>query len=65
MSTHQKEKNLIEKIEKAKIALARFQEKRKGELGTLAVKAGLAHFENEKLFSLFQKIASGEIGGAL
>lgn len=51
------EKNLLEKIEKAKWVLSQFQERRALELGELAMRAGLSRFENTALLVAFQKLA--------
>lgn len=56
--THkEKENQLIEKIAKAKKDLLRLQNKRKIEIGMLAVKNGLDGFSNSVLDAAFKKLA--------
>jgi hypothetical protein len=56
-SPSEKEKNLLEKIEKAKKDLAKLKQKRKEKLGELAIKAGLASIDNELLEKHLNKLA--------
>ena len=56
-STIEKEQALIEKIQKARKDIMRLKDKRKRELGALAMKAGLADIENKRLLSEFEKLA--------
>jgi len=55
-----REKRLLDRIEKAKHALNKLQEKRKRDIGTLALKHGLDRFDNSTLDQLFQNIAIGQ-----
>ena len=48
---------LLQKIEKAKQDLNKLKEKRKMEIGELAVKAGLADVDNKRLTSAFEELA--------
>ncbi len=48
---------LLQKIEKAKQDLIKLKEKRKTEIGELAVKAGLLEVDNKILFSAFEELA--------
>lgn len=57
-TTSEREKELLEKIEKAKADLAKLQEKQKLEIGTLAYKHGLNEFSPEILNSAFEKLSS-------
>jgi hypothetical protein len=53
----QMEAVLMDKIEKAKEKLGRLQQKHKLEIGSLAYKYGLHHFDITQLDYLFSKIA--------
>lgn len=53
----QREKELLEKIEKAKSDLVKLQKKQKFEIGSLAYKYGLNEFEMDKLEPAFKKMA--------
>ena len=57
MKISEKEKKLMEKIKKAKQDLAKLQQKRKIEIGALAVKYGLDELANDRLETIFKKIA--------
>jgi len=59
-TTLEKEKELLDKIEKAKLDLAKLQRKQKIEIGTLACKHGLNEFDTKTLNSAFEKL-SGEL----
>jgi len=52
-----REKALLEEIENKKKKLDQLREKRKKEIGELAVKAGLNKFENKILKSAFEKLS--------
>lgn len=56
-----KEKALIEKLEKAKKDLAKLQNKRKMEIGQIAMKAGLSTIDDKTLAKAFSKLAK-ELG---
>lgn len=56
-TTLEKEQALLEKIQKAKKDLNRLKDKRRREIGTLAMKAGLADIDNEKLATAFESLA--------
>lgn len=56
MTTHEKEIALLEKIEKARKDLAKLKEKRKIEIGEMAIKSGLGEFDNETIESKFKQI---------
>ncbi len=58
LTSREKEKKLIEKIEKAKQELQKLQHKRKLEIGTLAVKHKLDELGLKKLDAAFAKLAS-------
>lgn len=53
----EKEQKLIEKIAKAKKDLSSLQEKRKKEIGHMAYKHGLDHFDNTTLDKAFAQLA--------
>ncbi|MCX7124558.1 MAG: hypothetical protein NTU49_02145 [Gammaproteobacteria bacterium] len=57
MPSTEKERALIEKIEKAKQALLNLKEKRKREIGSLACKHGLDRFDSAKLNAAFENLA--------
>ena len=64
-SSKEREQRLIEKIEKAKNDLAKIQDRRKAEIGAIAFKHALDHFDNEVLDPAFKRLAkelSGEHG---
>jgi hypothetical protein len=48
-SISEKEKKLLDKIEKARKDLSKLKQKRKEKLGELAIKAGLAGIDNQVL----------------
>lgn len=56
-SSSEKEKELLNVIEKAKKELARLQEKQKIEIGTLACKYRLNELDNTILDSAFKELA--------
>jgi hypothetical protein len=53
----EKEQQLINKIEKAKKDLANLKQKRKEKIGELAIKAGLANFDDQLLQDHLSRIA--------
>lgn len=57
INSKEKEKKLIEKIEKAKKDLLHLQKKRKEEIGHLAYKHGLDHLDNQTLEQAFANLA--------
>ena len=57
ISPQEKEKKLIEKIEKAKSQLARLQEKRRLEIAKIAYKHGLDQVDNKILDKAFKQVA--------
>ncbi len=57
ISSQEKEKQLLEKIEKAKDQLARLQEKRRLEIAKIAYKHGLDQFDNKILDKAFKQVA--------
>lgn len=56
-SVQEKEQVLLEKIQKARQDLNRLKDKRRREIGQLAMKAGLADMDNEELKIAFERIA--------
>ncbi len=54
----EKEKKLLEKIEKAKKDLSRLRKKRIIECGELVVKCGLDQYDNSRLEKAFEKLAA-------
>ncbi len=56
-SLKQKENKLIEKIENAKIELSHLQQRRKIEIGKLAVKHGLDAYDNKVIDHHFAKLS--------
>jgi len=58
LTSREKEKKLIEKIEKAKQELQKLQHKRKLEIGALAIKHKLDEIGLKKLDTAFAKLAS-------
>ena len=57
----EKEKRLLLRIESAKQALSKLQEKRKLDIGALAIKHGLDQFDNATLGRLFENIQAREL----
>ncbi len=57
ISSQEKEKQLLEKIEKAKSQLVRLQEKRRLEIAKIAYKHGLDQFDNKALDKAFKQVA--------
>lgn len=56
-TTLEKEQALLDKIGKAKKSLNRLKDKRRKEIGVLAMKAGLSDIDDDKLLAAFQKLA--------
>lgn len=56
-SLSEKEKRLLDKIDKAKKDLLKLKGKRKNELGEMAIKAGLHAFHDHDLQTGFEKLA--------
>lgn len=56
-SLSEKEKQLLDKIDKAKKDLLKLKDRRKNELGEMAIKAGLHAFDDHDLKSGFEKLA--------
>ena len=56
LSPLEKEQLLLDKLEQTKLKLAKLREKRKLEIGELAVKCGLAQFDDEQLLLLFESM---------
>ena len=56
-SLSEKEKRLLDKIDKAKKDLLKLKGKRKNELGEMAIKAGLHAFHDHDLQAGFEKLA--------
>jgi hypothetical protein len=63
-SPSEKEKKLLDRIEKAKKDLAKLKQKRKEKIGELAIKAGLSGIDNqvlqERLAQLAQELCGDE-----
>ncbi len=57
ISLREKENKLVEKIEKAKNELSRLQQKRRVELGKLAIKHGLDAYDNKIIDQHFAKLS--------
>ena len=57
-SLKEKERILLEKLEKAKSDLKRLKNKRRAEIGELAMKAGLDSVDNDILLKRFNQLAS-------
>ena len=53
-----KEQMLLDKIKKTKDSLNKLRDKRKKEIGDLAVKAGLGEIDNQTLKTAFEKLAT-------
>lgn len=58
LSLSEKEKQLLEKIEKSKKELSSLRNRRKLEIGELAYKHGLGDFDNTQLGEAFAKLAT-------
>lgn len=56
-TTQEKEQALLDKIQKARKDLNRLKDKRRREIGGLAMKAGLADIDNDTLLTAFEKLA--------
>jgi len=56
-TTSQREKELLDKIEKAKADLVKLQKKQKLEIGALAYKYGLNEYGIEKLEPAFKQLS--------
>jgi hypothetical protein len=63
ISLKEKEEKLRKKIEEAKNALSRLQEKRQIEIGKLACKHGLDTIDNTVLDKHFSKLAKALVDG--
>lgn len=61
VSFSEREKRLLMKIESAKNALSKLQEKRKVDIGSLAIKYGLDQYDNTTLARLFENIQAKEL----
>ncbi len=57
VSLKEREAKLLGKIQKAKQELSRLQNKRKTEIGAMAVKYGLDELSNSKLEKAFKKLS--------
>ena len=54
----QKEQLILDKIDKYKQELVTLREKRKKEIGEIAIKAGLADLDNRQLKTTFERLAN-------
>lgn len=57
----ERERRLLMKIESAKQALNKLQEKRKLDIGALAIKHGLDKYDNTSLARAFENIQAREL----